>query len=69
MPIYSDSMTRHIGLFQIHFLRSCPLLIDRKMSLISLARYMISGQSDTGRLGLLPDMVSLGFGFKLIIVL
>ena len=47
MLIYADSMTKHIGLFQIPFLKSCPLLIDQKISLISLARCTISGQSDS----------------------
>ena len=43
----TDSMTTHIGLFQILFLGSCPLSTDWKISLISLARYVISGQSNT----------------------
>ena len=47
MLIYADSMARHTDLFQILFLGSIPLLIDQKISLISLARYTISGQSDT----------------------
>ena len=34
--------TRHIGLFQI----LCPLSIDRQWSLIRLARYKISDQTD-----------------------
>ena len=46
MLIYTDSMTRHIGSFQIPFLALYPLLIDQKISLFSLARYAISGQSD-----------------------
>ena len=45
--IYADSQTRHIGLFQIPCLGLCPLSTDQKLSLISLARYAISGQSDT----------------------
>ena len=42
---YADSMTRYTGSFQILFL-DCPLSIDRKIPLINLARYAISGQSD-----------------------
>ena len=38
---------RHIGLFQILFVGSCPLSVGWKISVISLGRYMISGQSDT----------------------
>ena len=62
--IYIDSMTRHTGSFQILFLGSCPLLTDWKISLISLARYAISGQ--IWRLSLLSDTISLGLGFKLL---
>ena len=40
-------MTRHVGLFQILFLGSCHLSIDQKIPLISFARYVISGLSDT----------------------
>ena len=47
MLIYADCMTRHIGLFQILFLGSCLLSIDRKIPLVSLAMDAISGQSDT----------------------
>ena len=43
----TDSMTTHTGLFQILFLGSCPPSTDWKLSLISLARYVISGQSNT----------------------
>ena len=64
--IYAGSMTRHSGSFQILFLGLCPLSIDRKISLISMARYAISCQSYQRPI-LLPDMVSLGFSFKLII--
>jgi len=39
-------MTKHTGSFQIPFLGSCPLSIGWKISLISLARYVISGHSD-----------------------
>ena len=41
MPILARSKTPFLG--------SCPLSIDRKisLSLISLARYVITGQSDT----------------------
>ena len=39
-------MTRHTGSFQFQFLGLCPLLIDWKISLISLAGYVISGLSD-----------------------
>ena len=46
MLIYADSMTEHIGSFQILFLGSCPLSIDWNIPLISLARYAISGQSN-----------------------
>ena len=38
----SDSMSRPIGSFQIPFLRSFPLSVAWKMSLISLPRYAIS---------------------------
>ena len=48
-------MARHTGSSQILFLGSCPLLNDQKISLITLAI-------------LLPDTVSLGFGFKSIII-
>ena len=41
----TDSMTTHTGLFQILFLGSCPPSTDWKLSLISLARYVISGQT------------------------
>ena len=43
----TDSMTTHTGLFQILFLGSCPPSTDWKLSLISLARYVISGQSNS----------------------
>ena len=45
--IHADTITRHIGLFQIPFLGSSPLSIDGKISLITSAKYMISDQSDT----------------------
>ena len=38
---------RHIESLQIPCLGSCPLLTDQKILLISLAKYVISGQSDT----------------------
>ena len=66
--LYAGSMTRHSGSFQVLFLGLCPLSIDRKISLISLARYVISCQSYQRPI-LLPDMVSLGFSFKLIIII
>ena len=70
MQIYADSVTKHIGSFQIPCLGSCPLSIDWKISLISLARYVISGHSDRSPI-LLPDngFITLGIGFKLIILL
>ena len=46
MLIDTDCMTRHIRLGQILFLGSCLLSIDRKIPLVSLAMYAISGQSD-----------------------
>ena len=49
------------GVFQILYLGSCPLSIDRKWSLTSLARYEISGQTDT-ETDSKPDMSLLGFG-------
>ena len=59
---YMDSLTRHMGSFHILFLESCPLPIDRKISLISLARDAISVQSDSNtRLILLPDTGLLWF--------
>ena len=45
--IYICWQTRHTGSFQIPCLWSCPLLTDLKLSLSSLARYAISGQSGT----------------------
>ena len=50
MLLYANSMTRLFlggGLFQIPFPGSRTLLIGWKILLISLARYVFSGQSDT----------------------
>ena len=47
--------TRHTGLFQTPRLRSCPLSTNRKILLISLTKYAISGQSDT-ETNPLPDL-------------
>ena len=46
--------TWHTGSFQIPCLGSCPLLTNQKILLISLTKYMISGQSDT-EADLIPD--------------
>ena len=43
----TDGMTTHIGLFQILFLGLCPQSTDWKISPISLAMYVISGQSNS----------------------
>ena len=60
--------TRHTGSFLIPFLGSCPLLTNRKILLTSLAKYTISGQSDTEIDLFQIYMGSFGFGFKLIIL-
>ena len=44
--MYTHWQTMHIGSFLIPCLRSCPVLIDLKLLLSSLARYAISGQFD-----------------------
>ena len=44
-----------------------PLSTNWKILLISLAKYMISGQSDM-ETDLLPDLYGFGSGFKLIIL-
>ena len=58
--------TRHTGSFQIPCLGSCALSTNRKIFLMSFAKYVISGQSDT-ETDLLPDLYGFWFGFKLII--
>ena len=50
----------HIEPFRIPCLESCPLSVSLKLSLSSLARYAISGQSDTETKSPLPDTDSLG---------
>ena len=68
------------GLFQIQFLGSCSLSVNWKISLISLARYTFSGQSDmvtdsSFRYGFVKIQFqincyrsSLRFSFKLIVI-
>ena len=63
MLIHADSITRHTASFQIPFLESCPLSIGWKISLISLAMYVIFLVSLI-RKPILPDTGS--FRFKLI---
>ena len=59
--------TRHTGSFLIPCLGSCPLSTNRKILLTSLAKYAISGQSDT-EIDLFQIYTgSFGFSFKLII--
>ena len=49
------------GSLQVPCLGSCPLLTDQKIFLISLAKYAISGQSDT-ETDLIPDII---YNYKL----
>ena len=57
--------TRHTRLFLIPCLGSCPLSTNQKILLTSLAKYTISGQSDT-EIDLFQIYTgSFGFGFKL----
>ena len=50
MLIYADTMPGHTGSFQIQFLGFCPLSIDQKISLISLAT---DSSSRSGFVGIL----------------